>query len=318
MTTGATPQQKGAHDMTTQTDHEPDSDSELTPAERFQALSPDEQEALLAGGTWEPLDTHGGEQITFTGEPQQVPHFVVDDDEGDDPDEPGIFTFTLGRKGDAPEDARLLYAHRPKTAILMQFATIDPKSQDIGLLVNMTNLFLDSVLDRASRDYVRSRLLDPDDNWDIDMLVPVIHRLKGRWYGRPTGPATGASGSPGFSWQSFDGSLTLTGQDAATLSPRRLCSALHRVVRAAPTAAGRRAGTMAGDTAVAHRRGRPLPALAGGAAHAGHRRRWGACHGVRVPECRHDPRARRGGRQAGPTGRAGVRRRVGRGVIPHV
>lgn len=131
-------------------------------------------------------------------EQPRVPHFIVEDDEDatDEEAEDGRFPFTLGRKDEPVEGARVLYARRPKTSILMQFGQVDPKTTDFVEITRVINLFLDSVLEKPSREYVRGRLNDPDDTWDVDILIPVINRLKATWYGRPTGRATGSSGSP--------------------------------------------------------------------------------------------------------------------------
>lgn len=201
-----------------------DVDHDLTPAERFAALSPEDQAAVLAGdaivlddGTvvdaddelddeqgddGDDYDDEAGElderpDDSHEVDGEHVPHFVADDEDEDEPD-PDLFQFTLGRKDEPVAGAKVLTGRRPKAWVLMQLAIVDPKTKDLSVIAGVINTFLDNVLDQPSRDYVRSRLLDPDDLWDVDMLVPVIQACKARWYGgRPTGRATGSSGSPG-------------------------------------------------------------------------------------------------------------------------
>lgn len=195
-----------------------DTDADLTPAERFAALTPEEQEAVLAGKPVDgPLADAGDDDLdddadSDEGDPwgrdrpddshevdgEHVPHFVADGDEDDEGYDPDLFQFTLGRRTEPTKGARVLTGRRPKAAVLMQLAIVDPNTKDLGTIAHVINTFLDHVLDKPSRDFVRSRFLDPDDDWDVDMLVPVIQACKARWYGgRPTGRATGSSGSPG-------------------------------------------------------------------------------------------------------------------------
>lgn len=184
-----------------------DVDHGLTPAERFAAMTPEEQEALLSGAplvdAYEPDAPDEQPQERFRPDDshevdgEHVPHFVADGDEDEDTD-PDVFQFTLGRRDEPTQGAKVLTGRRPKSWVLMQLAIVDPNTKDMGTIANVLNTFLDHVLDQESRDYVRSRFLDPDDDWDVDMLLPVINACKSRWYGgRPTGRATGSSGSPG-------------------------------------------------------------------------------------------------------------------------
>lgn len=142
------------------------------------------------------LDHHTEERADWTEQPK-IAHFVVEEDTGDTDDEEPLFAFTLGRPDEPVEGARILYAQRPKTAIVMDWAMLDPDEQDPRVIIPLVRQFIDTVLVAESREYVWGRLRDPDDRWDIDLLVPLINRLKARWYGRPPGRATGSSGSPG-------------------------------------------------------------------------------------------------------------------------
>lgn len=206
MTTGVTSPMKGASTMDTLTETD-----ERTPAERFLALSPEEQEAVLSGQR--PLDPDDDEALDDdeaetareydddtddeAADEERVPHFRVDAEDEDTPTlDPDEFPFTLGRAGEPVEGAKVLIARRPKAAVLMRLASVDPHTKDLSTMVRVIDTFLDHVLDKESREYVRGRFDDPDDDWDVDLLVPVINACKARWYGRPTGRATGSSGSP--------------------------------------------------------------------------------------------------------------------------
>jgi len=186
-----------------------DEGQDLTPAERFLALSPEEQEAVLRGDTTlealeageplpEPEDAdYDDEDVDDEDSSPRIAHFRVDPEEEATLEGPDSFQFTLGREHDPVEGAKVLTARRPKTAVLMRLAVVDPNSKDIATIVRVVDTFLDNVLDRESRDYIRGRFDDPDDDWDFDLVIPVINACKARWYGgRPTGRATGSSGSP--------------------------------------------------------------------------------------------------------------------------
>lgn len=92
------------------------------------------------------------------------------------------------------DDPHVLWATRPKKAILMNLAKM-AEADDEAVLMGLFDLYLTSVLDEASRDYVQARLDDPTDLLDIDFIEPLNQSLVGRWYGRPTGsrPASAPS-----------------------------------------------------------------------------------------------------------------------------
>jgi hypothetical protein len=148
--------------------------------------------------------------MTMTDDDQRVLHYTVDpnEDAAGEPTEvdDGSFYFTLARPNNddasdpayiAPEDRHVLHARRPKTAVLMNMATLDPDKMSLPDMLRITDQFITFALDKPSREYLRAQLDDPDSDWDVDMLVPFINHGKARWLRRPTGRATGSSGSPG-------------------------------------------------------------------------------------------------------------------------
>lgn len=146
----------------------------------------------------------------LTGAEGRVLHYTVDPQESATGDkvaeDDGSFYFTLARPNNddasspeyiAPEKRQVLHARRPKTAVLMNIATLDPDNVPLEQMLLVVNQFIDFALDKPSREYLRGRLNDPDCDWDVDMLVPFINHGKARWFRRPPGRATGSSGSPG-------------------------------------------------------------------------------------------------------------------------
>lgn len=147
--------------------------------------------------------------MTMTDDDTRVLHYTVDPNEdaaGEKiAEDDGSFYFTLARPNNddasdpayiAPENRRVLHARRPKTAVLMNIATLDPDKMDLPTILRVTDQFITYALDKPSREYLRAQLDDPDCDWDVDMLVPFINHAKARWFRRPPGGATGSSGSP--------------------------------------------------------------------------------------------------------------------------
>lgn len=93
--------------------------------------------------------------------------------------------FTLG------DDPFIFTAIRPKSAILIQLSSID--EGDPMQLARAASQFINAVFDKESKDYLWGRLLDPEDDWDYDVLIPVIDTLKERWFKRPPGSRPGSA-----------------------------------------------------------------------------------------------------------------------------
>lgn len=103
-----------------------------------------------------------------------------------EPTERATVPFRIG------DDPRILYSRRPKYAIIMRLLRIT-ESKDPTVQYTLVDEFLEAALDTGSRDYLRDRFEDPDDEWDYEVLIPVIEQLGGRWFpGVPPGRSGGS------------------------------------------------------------------------------------------------------------------------------
>lgn len=102
----------------------------------------------------------------------------------DDPAARERVPFTLD------DDPTILWAIKPKTAVLLNLGAVAARAleQDDQLIIlALYDMFMDTVLDDDSAEYLRGRFHDPADSYDFEMLDPVMEALLGRWYRRPTG-----------------------------------------------------------------------------------------------------------------------------------
>lgn len=90
-------------------------------------------------------------------------------------------------------DDTTLVATAPKQAALLRLAL-----SENGSAVSMTKANLDftySCLDQAGRDYIESRLNDPDDNLDVGWIVEILTpALIKEFTGRPTQSSSASTG----------------------------------------------------------------------------------------------------------------------------
>lgn len=101
-------------------------------------------------------------------------------------------------------DGHKLVAWRPKNAALLELAGLDEsvRAGDRVAMAHAIQRFMEIMLDVASLQHVRNRLLDPDDYFDIEHLIPIMDWLReelgteedGEEGGAPTVP-TGPSGA---------------------------------------------------------------------------------------------------------------------------
>lgn len=89
-------------------------------------------------------------------------------------DEP--VTFTL--------DERTYTAHRPKQSVFVALAAAAGNTVE---QIKVVPRFIDASLEPADRAHIAARLRDPDDDLDIDDLVPIFNYLMEEFTGRPTG-----------------------------------------------------------------------------------------------------------------------------------
>lgn len=92
-------------------------------------------------------------------------------------------------------DGDTLYARRPKTNAFLALAEYqnndDPYAQIRGV-----RTFMEECLIPDSRGIIQERLDDPDDDFDLDDIIPIINWLIEELSTRPTGRPTASSGRP--------------------------------------------------------------------------------------------------------------------------
>lgn len=107
-------------------------------------------------------------------------------------------TFSTKNKSRANSDVTFEYddvtltARRPKAATILDLAATTTGS-DVER-VTATMAMVEDSLVPDSRDYIMGRLRDPDDEMDIEDLVPVIEWLVAEFTSRPTPPPPASAG----------------------------------------------------------------------------------------------------------------------------
>lgn len=92
-------------------------------------------------------------------------------------------------------DGATLQAVRPKTIAFISLA--QTQDDDTGWRqMQAVRDFMDECLLPESRELVADRLEDPDDNFDVSDLVPIVNWLMGEFTTRPTGRSSGSSARP--------------------------------------------------------------------------------------------------------------------------
>lgn len=56
--------------------------------------------------------------------------------------------------------------------------------------------FMISVVDKEAASHLQSRLLDPDDNFEVEDIENILEWLVEEWTGNPTGEPSGSTSSP--------------------------------------------------------------------------------------------------------------------------
>jgi len=95
-------------------------------------------------------------------------------------------------------DGVSLTAQQPKALAFLDLADLadldleDPANTP--RVLRATESFLNDCLDGNSRSYIQGRLYDPDDDFDVDDLVPILQWLAEEFTGktRPTTPSSGS------------------------------------------------------------------------------------------------------------------------------
>lgn len=125
----------------------------------------------------------------------QAPDVELDD---------GHFLFTLSRRrpgGAVDKDPRVLTCRRPKGGWWIKMmrqtgngaADLDTLSliEQVAIAEHFTQ-----ILPPEDRAYLVGKFENADDDWDYDMLIPVIKAAQERWFATPTGKSAGSSPTP--------------------------------------------------------------------------------------------------------------------------
>lgn len=130
----------------------------------------------------------GPEQDDLLPEPEdggEVLRFAVEEDRARGPET----RFQIG------DDLTILVARRPKAALIMKLYRLTESASMVQQLESI-DVFIDTTMDADSAAYLRDRFEDPDDEWDYDVLTPVIKALTAQWFDRPTGRSSASSRRP--------------------------------------------------------------------------------------------------------------------------
>lgn len=96
-------------------------------------------------------------------------------------------------------DSTVLYAVKPKQGVLLALgrsvASLE-ETEDPAVQMAAYDQFMDVVLAPETRVYLESKFADPDHEWDLPILEPVMKGLIGAWFAGPTGARPGSAPSP--------------------------------------------------------------------------------------------------------------------------
>jgi hypothetical protein len=114
------------------------------------------------------------------------------------------FPFRLARDTDdtpegQPSDPRVFLARKPKMAIMLKLGRmVDGVDLETITLGDMTGVFDDLLRAICAPDdkaYIDAKMEDPESDWDLDMLVPLLEKVREKWWpDRPTGRSAGSRG----------------------------------------------------------------------------------------------------------------------------
>lgn len=93
-------------------------------------------------------------------------------------------------------DGEELRAYKPSDGQLaMLMASLGRGSSETDSVAGVINFFV-KVLDSSGAKYIENRLLDRDDNFELEQVEKVMEWLVGQWSGRPTQPLSVSTASP--------------------------------------------------------------------------------------------------------------------------
>ena len=95
------------------------------------------------------------------------------------------------------DDPTIYHGKRPKMAVLLKVAAVLDDDTDPLKQATSFNDLIEKVLEPESAEALHERLLDEDDDLDLDSpgIENMFQTLVGLWYGRPTGKRPALRGS---------------------------------------------------------------------------------------------------------------------------
>ena len=140
----------------------------------------------------------------MTEQQQPIPLVTTRTDEEQAEVDAGQFPFTLGRDTDGtpghPDpDPRVFTARKPKMATMLKLGRmVEGVELESAVLRDMVGVFddlLKAICGPDDRAYIDGKMADPESDWDLDMLVPLLEVVKDKWWpSRPTGRSGGSRG----------------------------------------------------------------------------------------------------------------------------
>jgi hypothetical protein len=78
-------------------------------------------------------------------------------------------------------DGVTMEAHRPKDALVAQLAPVQSRRTPPMRKIQLALDFLEDCVAEPGKTVLRSRLLDPDDDLDVDDVMPILHGIGDHW-----------------------------------------------------------------------------------------------------------------------------------------
>lgn len=116
--------------------------------------------------------------LDFTTSPKVHP------EEGADPVEAGLVPVTI--------DGKPYWARRPKDAVIAQLGPVMSRRTNALIKMQLTLDFLEDCLLEPGRTLLRDRLLDEDDDFDVEDAVKVLRGIAEYWKAHPPASAVPA------------------------------------------------------------------------------------------------------------------------------
>jgi hypothetical protein len=109
--------------------------------------------------------------LEFTTAPKPKPA------DGESPEQAGLVPVTI--------DGQPYWARRPKDAVIAQLGPVMSRRTNALTKMQLTLDFLEDCLLEPGRTLLRDRLLNEDDDFDVDDAVQVLRKIAEFWKANP-------------------------------------------------------------------------------------------------------------------------------------